>query len=63
MINQRDCASSDMQDILKDWRRWSPAERVMAILIASILMIGVPMGIAINLSSTMLSQSGGEAAF
>jgi hypothetical protein len=38
-----------MRDILKDWRRWSRAERVFAVLIASILTIGTPMAIAINL--------------
>lgn len=52
-----------MRDILKDWRRWSRAERVMAVLIASILMVGVPIAIAINLSSTMLGHGGGGSAF
>jgi hypothetical protein len=38
-----------MQDILKDWRRWSRAERMMAILLASILTIGTPAAVAIIL--------------
>jgi hypothetical protein len=36
-----------MRDILKDWRRWSRAERAAAILIC-ILTIGTPMAMAIN---------------
>jgi hypothetical protein len=36
-----------MRDILKDWRRWSRAERMVAVLIA-MLTIGMPMAIAIN---------------
>jgi hypothetical protein len=38
-----------MRDILRDWRRWSRAERAVAILMVSILTIGTPMAVAINL--------------
>ena len=31
-----------MQDFLRDWRRWNRAERLIAILLASILVIGIP---------------------
>jgi hypothetical protein len=34
-----------MQDILKDWRRWSFEERVIAILICS-LVASVPLAVA-----------------
>jgi hypothetical protein len=37
-----------MRDILKDWRRWSRAERAVAILLVSIATMGTPMSIAIN---------------
>jgi hypothetical protein len=42
-----------MRDILKDWRRWSRAERLAAILLAGILMIGVPATIVMDLSATV----------
>jgi hypothetical protein len=32
----------DMKDILADWRRWSPAERIGAIVLLSLLAIAVP---------------------
>jgi hypothetical protein len=37
-----------MQDILKDWRRWSHAERVAAVLIAGSLTIGLPIAVVMN---------------
>ena len=38
-----------MQDILKDWRRWSRAERAVAVLLASIPTIGTPTAVAMTL--------------
>ena len=37
-----------MRDLLQDWRRWTRIERVAAILIAGVLLIGVPAALAIN---------------
>lgn len=42
-----------MRDIVKDWRRWSRVERVTAVLIVTILMIGVPLALGASFSSTM----------
>ena len=37
-----------MRDLLQDWQRWTRIERVAAILIATVLLIGVPAAWAIN---------------
>ena len=42
-----------MRDIVRDWRRWSRAERVTAVLIVTILMVGVPLALGVSLASTM----------
>lgn len=35
-----------MHDFIADWKKWSRAERVLAILIA-LLMIALPIGLAL----------------
>jgi hypothetical protein len=42
-----------MRDILKDWRRWSRAERLMAVLIVTFLIFGVPLALTLSITSTM----------
>jgi hypothetical protein len=37
-----------MQDFIKDWRRWTKAERVLAGIIVVLLIVGVPTLLAIN---------------
>ena len=37
-----------MRDLLQYWQRWTRIERVAAILIATVLLIGVPAALAIN---------------
>jgi hypothetical protein len=32
----------DMKDFLADWRRWSPAERIAAVVLLSLLVIALP---------------------
>jgi hypothetical protein len=47
-----------MHDLLQDWQRWTRAERVMAILITT-LLIGVPMALGFHIYLATPSQSGG----
>jgi hypothetical protein len=35
-----------MRDFIADWKKWSRAERVLAIVTA-LLMIGLPLGLAL----------------
>jgi len=35
-----------MHDFIADWKRWSRAERVLAIVVA-LLMIALPLGLAL----------------
>jgi len=37
-----------MQDFIRDWRRWTKVERVLAGVIVVLLVVGVPALIAIN---------------
>jgi hypothetical protein len=37
-----------MQDFIRDWRGWTKAERVLASVIAALVMVGVPTPLAIN---------------
>ena len=37
-----------MQDFIRDWRRWTKAERVIAGVIVVLLVVGVPTLVAIN---------------
>jgi hypothetical protein len=37
-----------MSEFLKDWRRWSRAERIAALVILSISLIGIPAALALN---------------
>lgn len=41
-----------MRDLLKDWRRWTRAERVTAVLIAALLLIGAPTAFVVNVYLT-----------
>jgi hypothetical protein len=42
-----------MRDIVKDWRRWSRAERVTAVLVATLLTIAVTLALGASISATM----------
>jgi hypothetical protein len=35
-----------MRDFIADWRKWSRAERVLAILV-TLLMVALPLGLAL----------------
>jgi hypothetical protein len=37
-----------MQDLVRDWRRWTRSERVAAAAIAVIILLGVPAALAIG---------------
>lgn len=37
-----------MQDLVKDWRRWSRAERVAAVVLTSGLALGAPTLVAMS---------------
>jgi hypothetical protein len=37
-----------MRDLVKDWRHWTRAERVAAVLLAATLVIGVPTAVVLN---------------
>jgi hypothetical protein len=39
---------ASMQDLVRDWRRWTKAERVAAGAIAALILIGVPAALAIG---------------
>jgi len=47
-----------MRDILKDWRRWSPAERLSAVVIAALMALGIPVVIAANFYLTAAGRIG-----
>ena len=38
----------DVKDILKDWRRWSKAERIVAVVLIALLIAGVPAVLALS---------------
>ena len=38
-----------MREFLKDWRRWSRAERIAALAILSIGLVVIPAAVAVNL--------------
>jgi hypothetical protein len=40
-----------MRDLQRDWTKWTKAERVSAVLIAAILMLGVPSLLVSNINS------------
>ena len=42
-----------MRDIIKDWQRWSPTERLMAVLIVTFLVFGVPFALTMSITSTI----------
>jgi hypothetical protein len=33
-----------MRDLVADWKKWSPAERILAVVV-SILIVAVPLGV------------------
>ena len=39
-----------MKDLARDWRRWSRAERILGLLIAVTLLIGIPLAFAATAS-------------
>ena len=38
----------DMREFLRDWRRWSRAERIAAVVILSTGLLGLPVALALN---------------
>jgi len=42
-----------MRDFVRDWQRWTRAERITALLVATFLLIGVPALMALNLYATI----------
>ena len=48
-----------MNDFLQDWQRWTRAERVMAVLITTAFLIGVPIALAIDFYLTKPGLSNG----
>jgi len=50
LTGANNAGGKSMRDILRDWRRWSRAERVIALLIVTILTVGVPAVLARNVS-------------
>jgi hypothetical protein len=38
----------DVKDILKDWNRWSKAERIIAVLLIGLIVAGVPAVLALT---------------
>ncbi len=41
-----------MRDLVKDWRRWSKAERAAVVLIAAFVAVTTPVVLASHLHST-----------
>ena len=37
-----------MRDLLQDWQRWTRIERAAAIVLAAVLLLGIPAALAIN---------------
>jgi hypothetical protein len=35
---------NSMRDLVADWKKWSPAERILAVVV-SILIVAVPLGV------------------
>jgi hypothetical protein len=38
-----------MKDLLADWRRWTPAERIVAMTLTSAVALGIPIVLALRL--------------
>jgi hypothetical protein len=47
-----------MRDLLKDWQRWTTAERVAVVLIAMLLLIGGPTAFLVNTHLTTPEHTG-----
>jgi hypothetical protein len=50
LLNAAQVALSPMQDLLRDWRRWTAVERVLAAVITA-LAVGVTTLLAIDVHS------------
>jgi hypothetical protein len=48
-----------MRDILRDWRRWSAAERLIALLLIMVLTL-VPTAVALNMTAAVSSHHTAE---
>jgi len=44
---KRDKVAS-MRDLIRDWRRWTKAERVLASIIVALLVVGLPTLLVID---------------
>jgi hypothetical protein len=40
-----------MKDILKDWRRWSAAERLIAVALVAALTLAAPVAFALEMTA------------
>ena len=38
---------NSMRDLVADWKKWSPAERILAVVV-TILIIAVPLGVLLT---------------
>jgi hypothetical protein len=36
-----------MRDLVADWKKWSPAERILAVVV-SLLIVAVPLGVLLT---------------
>jgi hypothetical protein len=51
-IRTRRCRTSawkgdSMRDLVADWKKWSPAERILAVVV-SLLIVAVPLGVLLT---------------
>ena len=38
---------NSMRDLVADWKKWSPAERILAVVV-SLLIVAVPLGVLLT---------------
>jgi hypothetical protein len=47
-----------MRDLSRDWKRWTTAERVTAVLIATLVFLGAPTAFLVNAYLTTPEHTG-----
>jgi len=52
-----------MRDLVKDWRKWTSAERVASVVIALALLVAAPALAATHLGAHAAAQGGGISEF
>jgi hypothetical protein len=45
-----------MQDLLRDWRRWNGAERLIALLLVGVLLVGIPTAAMVQIRAITDAQ-------